>query len=104
MFRLGLLVGLVFGVGLTNAFPSAWNKRGMRRTRGTVKRQAFRAEDHLAIDPPLFEIFNLMEQYASAAYCSNNFNSPGDKIMCHSGNCPLVQAANATSLIEFSEM
>ncbi|KAF2440756.1 alpha/beta-hydrolase [Karstenula rhodostoma CBS 690.94] len=43
-----------------------------------------------------------MEQYASAAYCKKNFNSPGDRITCSDGTCPLVQAANATSAIEYN--
>ncbi|KAF2271182.1 alpha/beta-hydrolase [Lojkania enalia] len=51
----------------------------------------------------MLSAFNLMEQYASAAYCGNNFNSPGDKITCSSGSCPLVESATTNSLAEFSK-
>ena len=43
-----------------------------------------------------------MGQYASAAYCRSNYNSPGDQIKCNDDSCPLVQAANATSIIEYN--
>ncbi|CAN9181149.1 unnamed protein product [Alternaria alternata] len=46
--------------------------------------------------------FKLMEQYASAAYCSNNYDSTGDQIECSTGNCPLVQDADSTTVIEYS--
>ncbi|KAJ4286232.1 hypothetical protein N0V90_013266 [Kalmusia sp. IMI 367209] len=54
------------------------------------------------VDGGLLNNFNLMEQYASAAYCRSNFNSPGDQIKCKGGGCPLVEAANATSMIEYN--
>jgi hypothetical protein len=44
-----------------------------------------------------------MKQYADAAYCQENNNSPGDKVSCHFNNCPLVQAANTTTLAEFEK-
>ncbi|KAF7508723.1 hypothetical protein GJ744_008970 [Endocarpon pusillum] len=44
---------------------------------------------------------NLWEQYAAAAYCVANNNSPGTKVTCAAGNCPLVEAATTTTLIEF---
>ncbi|KAF2632544.1 alpha/beta-hydrolase [Macroventuria anomochaeta] len=44
-----------------------------------------------------------MSQYASAAYCSNNFNSPGDQIQCGSGNCPLVEQADSATVLEYSK-
>src|SRR5690242_14544050 len=44
-----------------------------------------------------------MSQYASAAYCSNNSNSPGDKVRCGSGNCPVVEHANSTTVLEYSK-
>ncbi|KAF1945087.1 alpha/beta-hydrolase [Clathrospora elynae] len=52
----------------------------------------------------LLGTFKLMEQYASAAYCSNNYDSPGDQIQCASGNCPLVQNADSTTVIEYSRV
>lgn len=44
---------------------------------------------------------NLWEQYAAAAYCVTNNDSPGTKVTCAAGNCPLVEAASTTTLIEF---
>ncbi|KAF2840229.1 alpha/beta-hydrolase [Patellaria atrata CBS 101060] len=42
-----------------------------------------------------------MEQYAAAGYCPGNNNSPGTKLTCTSGVCPLVEAANTNTVIEF---
>ncbi|KAF9699096.1 hypothetical protein EKO04_003098 [Ascochyta lentis] len=56
-----------------------------------------------AIDTSLLQTFRLMSQYASAAYCSNNFNSPGDQIQCGSGNCPLVEQADSATVLEYSK-
>ncbi|KAF2653939.1 alpha/beta-hydrolase [Lophiostoma macrostomum CBS 122681] len=53
------------------------------------------------IGSDLLGTFNLMEQYAGASYCSNNYQSAGDKVTCPSKTCPLVEAANTTSLIEY---
>ena len=44
-----------------------------------------------------------MSQYASAAYCSNNFNSPGTQIQCGSSNCPLVEQADSATVLEYSK-
>ncbi len=46
---------------------------------------------------------NLWEQYAAAAYCVTNNDSPGTKVTCAAGNCPLVEAATTTTLIEFQK-
>ncbi|KAI8937728.1 hypothetical protein NX059_005428 [Plenodomus lindquistii] len=46
--------------------------------------------------------FKLMGQYASAAYCASNYGSSDDQITCASGNCPLVQDADSSSLAEYS--
>ncbi|KAH7402534.1 Alpha/Beta hydrolase protein [Pyrenochaeta sp. MPI-SDFR-AT-0127] len=54
------------------------------------------------IGADLLSRFKLMQQYASAAYCANNYNSPGNQVECASGNCPLVQEADSTTLIEYS--
>ncbi|KAF1934258.1 alpha/beta-hydrolase [Didymella exigua CBS 183.55] len=56
-----------------------------------------------AIDTMLLQTFRLMSQYASAAYCTNNFNSPGTQIQCGSGNCPLVEAADSATVLEYSK-
>lgn len=46
---------------------------------------------------------SLYEQYAAAAYCVNNNNSPGNKVTCAAGNCGTVQAANTVTTIEFQK-
>ena len=53
------------------------------------------------IDATLFANLKYYVQYAAAAYCSNNDDSPGTPITCPTGNCPDVQAANAVSVLEF---
>ncbi|KAI9788714.1 MAG: hypothetical protein M1835_002113 [Candelina submexicana] len=55
----------------------------------------------LAISADLLAKFNLAEQFAAAAYCPSNNNSPGNKLACSSGNCPLVEAANTITFTEF---
>ncbi|KAF9735429.1 hypothetical protein PMIN06_002587 [Paraphaeosphaeria minitans] len=72
-------------VGLGGAVPT------VKSTRGVV-----------SVDNMVLATFNLMEQYASAAYCKSNYNSPGDQIRCNDGTCALVQASNATSAIEYN--
>ncbi|KAK5315595.1 hypothetical protein LTR70_006679 [Exophiala xenobiotica] len=47
--------------------------------------------------------FGLYEQYAAAAYCKDNNNQEGS-ISCASGNCPEVQSAGATSILEFQNL
>ncbi|KAL1796905.1 hypothetical protein ACET3X_005445 [Alternaria dauci] len=54
------------------------------------------------IAPDFLASLKLMGQYASAAYCSNNYDSTGDQIECSTGNCPLVQDADSTTVIEYS--
>lgn len=44
---------------------------------------------------------NLWQQYSAAAYCVVNNDSPGDKVSCAAGNCPLVEAATTVTSIEF---
>lgn len=48
-------------------------------------------------------LFNLFEQYSAAAYCKDNNDDNSGNIVCTSGNCPLVQQAGATSILEFQE-
>ncbi|KAE8356693.1 Alpha/Beta hydrolase protein [Aspergillus coremiiformis] len=43
----------------------------------------------------------LYAQYAAATYVTENTNSPNSKITCPAGNCPLVEAADTTTLTEF---
>ncbi|EXJ75172.1 uncharacterized protein A1O5_01868 [Cladophialophora psammophila CBS 110553] len=45
---------------------------------------------------------SFFEQYSAAAYCpNNNVASSNTTITCTAGNCPLVQTAQAESLLEF---
>ena len=55
-----------------------------------------------AIDDTLFQDLKLMAQYASAAYCPDVYNAANTPIKCGSGNCPLVQSANASTTLEYS--
>lgn len=54
-----------------------------------------------AISQDLFDTFSLMEQYAAAAYCPDNNDSPDTKLTCSTDNCPLVQAADTSTVSEF---
>ncbi|PVH91027.1 alpha/beta-hydrolase [Periconia macrospinosa] len=51
----------------------------------------------------VFSRFQLMEQYAAASYCAENNNSPGTQLSCHVGNCPRVDAADTTTVLEFEK-
>lgn len=50
-----------------------------------------------------FDRFNLMEQYAAASYCPLNSNSSQSKVTCNAGNCPLVEAADTLTEVEFTK-
>ncbi|RMZ87168.1 hypothetical protein DV736_g5596, partial [Chaetothyriales sp. CBS 134916] len=57
------------------------------------------------ISASLLEELAFMEQYAAAAYCLNNNDGQSNTaITCPVGNCPLVESAGATSLIEFQNI
>ncbi|KAH6620102.1 Alpha/Beta hydrolase protein [Boeremia exigua] len=77
-----LILTILFNALLSNAAPFAAEKR--------------------AIDDNLLQTFRMMSQYASAAYCSNNLNSPGDQLQCGPGNCPLVDDADSATVLEYS--
>ncbi|KAL8801648.1 MAG: hypothetical protein Q9200_006875 [Gallowayella weberi] len=55
------------------------------------------------IDNALFDTFKFISQYAAAAYCPGNNNSPNTTLTCPRGNCPLVEAAGAVTLSEFED-
>ena len=55
-----------------------------------------------AIDDSLFQDLKLMAQYASAAYCPDVYTAANTPIKCGSGNCPLVESANASTTLEYS--
>ncbi|MCJ1392727.1 hypothetical protein MMC18_005598 [Xylographa bjoerkii] len=44
-----------------------------------------------------------MAGYAAAAYCPSNNDSPGTQVTYPASNCPLVEAANATTMMEFED-
>jgi hypothetical protein len=67
-----------------------------------------------AVDPSpatQFPTINLYEQYSAAAYCPGNFgklpiypnNQGGTTLTCRARNCPLVEAAGATTVLEFEK-
>jgi len=53
------------------------------------------------VTSPEFANFQLFAQYSAAAYCPNDNNSTGSAITCADDVCPLVEAAGATSVVEF---
>ncbi|KAL8750962.1 MAG: hypothetical protein Q9199_006736 [Rusavskia elegans] len=55
------------------------------------------------ISDDLFATFQFISQYAAAAYCPGNNDSPDTPLTCPSGNCPLVESAAATTLSEFED-
>ncbi|KAL8684619.1 MAG: hypothetical protein Q9224_006231 [Gallowayella concinna] len=55
------------------------------------------------IDDALFDTFKFISQYAAAAYCEGNNDSPNTRLTCPKGNCPLVEAAGAVTLSEFED-
>ncbi|KAL5360744.1 Alpha/Beta hydrolase protein [Aspergillus floccosus] len=58
---------------------------------------------HVARDvsTAVLQRLNLFAEYSAAAYCTGNLNTTGTKVVCPSGNCPQVEAADTTSLKEF---
>ncbi|KAH7119548.1 Alpha/Beta hydrolase protein [Dendryphion nanum] len=53
------------------------------------------------VSPDVLSRLQLMEQYAAAAYCRENNNSPETQLSCHVGNCPRVDAADTYTALEF---
>ena len=58
-----------------------------------------------AIDSNILANLNFFEQFAAAAYCEGNNNVPagGPKLTCSSGNCPLVETNDVTTVYEFQK-
>ncbi len=54
-----------------------------------------------AIDDGLLNNLTLYSQYAAAAYCPTNSDSPNTKLTCPTGNCPLVEASDTITRSEF---
>lgn len=62
--------------------------------------------DATAIPEAVYNNIVLYEQYAAAAYCNVNSNSPHTTLQCSDNgadNCPLVQAADTYTISEFQE-
>ncbi|KAI9844580.1 MAG: hypothetical protein M1838_002145 [Thelocarpon superellum] len=59
------------------------------------------ARDSVGVPEDVFQNLKLFSQYAAATYCTNNNDSPNSKITCGANACPMVEAANTTSIIEF---
>lgn len=55
------------------------------------------------ISSTVLDNIDLFAQYSAAAYCSSNIESTGTTLTCDVGNCPLVEAAGATTIDEFDE-
>ncbi|MCJ1374937.1 hypothetical protein MMC20_006170 [Loxospora ochrophaea] len=55
------------------------------------------------IDAATLANFNLFEQFSAAAYCpgNNDVTNGGTKLTCATGNCPLVEADDVTTVYEF---
>ncbi|KAF2735324.1 alpha/beta-hydrolase [Polyplosphaeria fusca] len=54
-----------------------------------------------AISSQTLSALQFFSQYSAAAYCPTNNDSPSTKLTCPSGNCPLVESADTTTLTEF---
>jgi Lipase 3 N-terminal region len=50
-----------------------------------------------------FADLQLYSQYAAAAYCSGNTDSPGQKVRCPIGNCPIVEALDTKTILGISK-
>ncbi|EHA28261.1 lipase [Aspergillus niger ATCC 1015] len=55
------------------------------------------------ISSTVLDNIDLFAQYSAAAYCSSNIESTGTTLTCDVGNCPLVEAAGATTIDEFDD-
>ena len=82
-----------FSDALEKRWGLSWPK--LISCRGVVKTK------HDGISEELLAKFKLYAEYAAAAYCACNNNSPGTRVTCPTGNCELVKAANATTISEF---
>ena len=58
---------------------------------------------HYGISNQLLENMRFASQYAAAAYCPDNNDSPSTRLTCPTNNCPLVEEAGATTLSEFED-
>jgi Lipase 3 N-terminal region len=88
-------------VGAAWAAPIALEQRG--EVAIVKPRAEYSLTNGLDVSAGVLNQLNLWEQYAAAAYCPANNDSPGDELSCEAGNCPLVQTASTTTSIEFQK-
>ena len=61
-------------------------------------------ESRSGVSNDVFARLKFFAQYAAAAYCAKNNNSPGDKVVCSSKDqCPQVQQASTKTVAEFQK-
>jgi len=94
---LSLLLVLVVSI---HAAPAGLEARGEHTSRTSPELLLIHLSD---VSAGVLSQLNLWEQYSAAAYCVSNNNSPGDKVSCTAGNCPLVEQATTTTSIEFEK-
>lgn len=70
---------------------------------GSFDSAPFGTSGPFPISNDLFATFQLISQYAAAAYCPDNNDSPDTPLTCPTSNCPLVESATATTLSEFED-
>lgn len=80
------LAGKEYSHGLSGGFSNIENRSN---------------REQIGIPEDLLQRFQLMAEYSAAAYCPGNNDSPGNQITCPIGNCPHVEAVNATTMEEF---
>ena len=77
-------------------------RREVQQPRIQASTPGIMTKTRTAIDDSLFQDLKLMAQYASAAYCPDVYTAANTPIKCGSGNCPLVESANASTTLEYS--
>ncbi|KAL8853368.1 MAG: hypothetical protein Q9221_001844 [Calogaya cf. arnoldii] len=96
-----LLVSAMLGIFLLFSVPITASSPG--DPNGVNDWQPFGTAGPFEISSDLFATFQLISQYAAVTYCPGNNDSPNTLLSCPSGNCPLVESANATTLSEFED-
>ncbi|KAL9122820.1 MAG: hypothetical protein Q9187_000630 [Circinaria calcarea] len=94
------LLGLATAV-ISATLPHAEKDKGHDSHRTFSSKDSPSNREYIGISEDLLQRFRLMAEYAAAAYCPGNNDSPGNQITCPAGNCPHVEAANATTMEEF---
>ena len=94
------VLGLATAV-ISAALPLAEKDRRHAPSRGISSIDQRSNRQYIGISEDLLQRFQLMAEYSAAAYCPGNNDSPGNQITCPTGNCPHVEAVNATTMEEF---